>query len=180
MTTVLLEGNKMKEIASASHTATVTINALANRQRLRHSSDITRLRSQLVRNGEKIVEVDYMKFWKDLEAANVGSIIYGRKNKPDRFKWFYNLKSVAKSAMEGSDEEAKQISSPKIQFTSPKKRFIRRRAKTNVVVEAKSEHVNEKIILIPLRANYHLEIKVPANVTKEEIKVIVNSLALLG
>ena len=41
-----------------------------------------------------------LTFWKELEAAGVGSIIYGRKGKPNRFSWHYSLKSVAQSYFE--------------------------------------------------------------------------------
>jgi hypothetical protein len=184
--TVTLDGGKLKAIGHASHTAEVTITALALRERLRHFSDITRTRMQLVRNGERIVEEDYMKFWKSLEDAGVGVIVYGRKGKPDRFHWYYSLKKVAKAAIEGTNEEVEKVN---VASKTKAKNFIRpqkKAAKSNGSAKLSREEKEDKIeqsevvpaasgrsLYIPLRPDFDLEIPVPPKgFSGDEVEVI--------
>lgn len=167
MNTVILDGAKLKAIAHKSHTATVTATSLALRERIRHSSDITRTRSELARMGERIVESDYMQFWKDLQAAGVGSIIYGRKGKPDRFDWHYSLKSVAKACIEGQNVEA-----TKETRTEPARDMPKVPAKKEV--EKKMEA--KQVIFVPLRSDFDVEINVPSNFTKAEAEMLSKAL----
>lgn len=176
MTTVL-NGQKLREIAHKSHTATVTATSLALRERLRHSSDITRTRAELARQGERIVESDYMQFWKDLQSANVGSIVYGRKGKPDRFDWHYSLKSVAKACIEGGDVKADKLASKS--ESKPKKSSVRlseKEKETTVKKSGNVETMEGRLVYIPLRSDFHVEIKVPSNFNKDEAEILAKAL----
>jgi hypothetical protein len=180
--TVTLDGKKLQQIANASHSATVAITALALRERLRHFSDINRTKTQLIREGEKIVDSDYMKMWKDLQEAGVGSIVYGRKGKPDRFEWHYSLKKVAKSALEGTNEEVHKL--------VPEKKSAKQAKPTKVIrrklsVEEKSQRANqsdamnignEKLVFIPLRKGFNLEFTLPRDFSRDEAEIISQAL----
>lgn len=164
MNTVTLDGAKLKAIAHKSHTAIVTATSLALRERLRHSSDITRTRSELARQGEKIVESDYMQFWKDLQTAGVGSIIYGRKGKPDRFDWHYSLKSIAKACIDGQDVKATKNQEIKAEPAKAQKE----------VKPDSSKSVQS--VYVPLRNDFGVEIKVPSKMTKAEVEILTKAL----
>lgn len=171
MNSITLNGTKLKEIAHKSHTATVTATSLALRERLRHSSDITRTRSELARQGERIVESDYMQFWKDLQAAGVGSIVYGRKGKPDRFDWHYSLKSVAKACIDGTDVLATKVGNA-VAIESKKETVVLRKkdAKNTKVVEI------DRLVYVPLRSDFDVEIKVPSDLTRAEAEMLAKAL----
>lgn len=164
--TVTLNGKQLREIAHKTRTAEITMTAMAMRERLRHFSDISRTRTQLLRAGEKIIDEDYKQFWKDLQAAGVGSIIYGRKGKPDRFEWHYSLKKVAKAALEGTDEKAERVTAETLSLPEN--------------VEAKSSSPsskhNDRLVYIPLRNNFDVEIRLPRDVSAQEIETIKKAL----
>lgn len=169
-----IDNAKLRSICKATHSAEVTITSLAMRERLRHTSDIVRLKTQLVRSGEKIVEEDYMRFWKELEAIGIGSIVYGRKGKADRWEWHYNLKSIAKAVINGSSDAVEKIDGKKRSKVVVSKMPVRKQVKRETRVES---HVNtivrsEKVIFIPLRSDCDISINLPANITKEELAKI--------
>lgn len=187
MNQVTLDGAKLKAIAHKSKTAEVTALSLAMRERLRHSSDITRTRSELARAGERIVESDYMQFWKDLQAAGVGSIIYGRKGKPDRFDWHYSLKAVSKACIEGTDVSASKLA---MHEEPVKVKSILRKAnkaKGRMTADEKDMKSSQagnvetvegnRLVYIPLRKNFHVEISVPADFSKDEADVLAKALS---
>jgi len=172
---ITLDGNKLKEIAHRTPTATITATALAERERIRHFSDIARTRSQLVRDGVKIVDSDYMQFWNELQDSGVGSIIYGTKGKPNRFAWHFSLKSVAKSMLEGTDEKVSRVSS---------------KGKLSVQAEEGEETVStpstpkvepfaQKTTFF-LAANRVAEIRLPDNFTLAEAEAIYTALKTLA
>lgn len=106
---VTLDGNYLQTIAQSSGTAKAVLKSLAGRERLRHYSDIARTKAQLLASGAKVVDSEYMQLWKDLQAANVGSIVYGRRGNPSRFEWHYSLKTVADTALTGRNLQAKRL-----------------------------------------------------------------------
>lgn len=167
MGTIKLEGKLLKRIADANPTAEVVATSLALRERLRHFSDIRRTKMDLIKNGEKIVDNDYKKFWKDLESLGVGSIVYGRKGNPDRFEWHYNLKSVASAVIEGKDLELSRID-----FKSAKKPEMIR-----TPIKLVKPSVTERNVYIMLRDGISLNLNVPSDLTKNEINLIVRALS---
>jgi hypothetical protein len=186
---IVLNSDKLRSISHASHTAEVTITALAVRERLRHFSDITRTKNTLIRKGEKIVESDYLAFWKGLQEAGVGVIVYGRKGRPDRFEWHYSMKKVAEAALEGKDIMAERVSKdmPVSRQTQAKaaasrsKQVIPIRTRKAVAVAATASPAkSERFIYIPLRKDYSLEFSVPANLSKDEVETISNALRRLS
>jgi hypothetical protein len=130
---VRLDNTKLRNITNASHTSVVTMLLLALRERARGFSNIDATKDQLIRMGEKIVEEDFQKFWKDLQDAGIGVIVYGRRGGPDRFQWHYSLKRIAGAAIEGKENEVREFAkhkqpkrvqtkkAPVVQKRSPKK-----------------------------------------------------------
>lgn len=184
---IVLNSEKLRSISHASHTAEVTITALAVRERLRHFSDITRTKNTLIRKGEKIVEADYNAFWKGLQDAGVGVIVYGRKGRPDRFEWHYSMKKVAAAAIEGKDIAAERVNKdmpvskqPKAAPGKPKRvTHIRSRKGTTVDAVAVQSRA-DRFIYIPLRKDYSLEFSVPANLSRDEVEIISSALRRLS
>lgn len=179
MDTVILDGARLKAIGHKSPTAIVTVNSLKQRERLRHSSDISRTRSELARQGKKIVETDYMQFWKDLAAVGVGSIRYGRKNKPDQFDWHYSLKEIAKSCLDGSDLVAKKINHAEPIAEIETAKSILRKAVTETKQEIKPKvAVNnaDRLVYVALRPDFYVEISVPADFNQKEAEILYKAL----
>lgn len=179
-----LDGNKLKSIANASYTAEVVMTSLALRERVRGFSDITRTKTNLIRDKEKIIDSDYIKFWKSLEAAGVGSIHHprpGDKDKNLKFEWHYSLRHIAEAALEGKDVKAERILlNSKASLSDSKKAPVKSAmVKENEAVNgAKEVSVgnNEKMVYIPLRSNFHLSIKVPADFSKDEADILAKAL----
>ena len=92
----------IQQIANQNEAAKVVFSALGERQRFRRQTDLRRLMNNIMSGGQRLVEDDFMDVFKSLERAGVGSIIHRRGNHPPRFKWYYNLKDVAKAANQGS------------------------------------------------------------------------------
>ena len=178
----VLNGKQLKAIAHKSHTATVVATSLACRDRLRHESDITRTKNALIRDGEKIVEADYMQFWKDLQLAGAGSIVYGRKGKPDRFTWNYSLKKVAESMIEGRDVQAsrEEVSKPvETKAVLTPGVIVRKAELKSVPKEIKSDAsgvVSEMRVIIALRPGFTLDFKVPSDISTMEVEQISRTL----
>lgn len=167
---ITLDGNKLKAIAHRTPTATVTANSLAGRERIRHFSDITRTRSQLIREGQMIVDADYEQFWNDLQAAGVGSIVYGRKGKPNRFAWHYSLKSVAKSMLQGVDMKVNR------QATVAEPQEVEAPEETQ---PDNVEQLTQKVTFV-LSANRVMELRLPDNFSKTEADAVCTALRTLA
>lgn len=188
-----LKGTTLNEIATATPTAQIVTQKLADRQRLRHVTDISRIRNDLVKDGERIVDAEYMAYWKQLQTQKIGNIIYGRKGKPNRFEWYYSLKSVAQAALESKDVNLEKLEPAQLEMPieqpkaetkkgpgrpkgySPKKAL---QAKENVVTELPKKSF-EQIILIPVNNGMHVQIKVPAGMNAEDLESVVKALQLL-
>lgn len=165
MGTIKLEGKLLKQVANANSTAGVVATSLALRERLRHFSDIRRTKMGLIKRGEKIVDNDYKKFWKDLEALGVGSIVYGRKGNADRFEWHYNLKRIASAAIDGTDIELNRI---EIKDNQPT---------TKIPIKLVKPGVTQRNVYIMLRDGISLNLNVPSDLTKNEIDLIFKALS---
>lgn len=89
-----LEATKVKEIGTATPTAKVISDYLAGRERDRSSIHLGKLHLELIKT-HKVVYSEFVDYWKALQSAGAGSIIYGRRGRPDRFELNYSLKTVA-------------------------------------------------------------------------------------
>lgn len=182
----MLNGQMLSSIASASDTALTITKTLANRERIRHVTDISRVRNELVKSGKRIVDEEYMAYWKSLQKEKIGTIIFGRGGKPNRFAWHYSLKSVAQAANEGKDIEAKQISNvPKektdLVVAKPNKAKRGRPFGKKPLPHNENQlqfdlQASEKIVCIMRKDSSLLEFKVPANTTSEELTMLIAAL----
>lgn len=166
--TVTLEGTKLKQIADRNDTATLVMMSLADRKRFRSVTDIGHMKNLLVRSGEKVVLEDYMKTWKELEAAGVGSIIYGRNGQSNRFKWNYSLTAVGHAAMNGKDIQVKNLR------YIPVTKIVTHKLPAPKKVEAPKPIpvVSQNILYIPLRSDFIIDLKIPSDVTEQELNAI--------
>lgn len=173
-----LRGKELKAIADKNDTATRITTALALRNRLRHFSDIGRMKTELKRAGEKIQDNDYNKYWHDLQKAGLGSIIYGRKNVPHRFEWYYNLKLVAQAAIEGKDVTVQVFANKK---KKQSKNYILRKNEVNLIKTEEGQRLAPVAtlttptfnrLIIPYRKGELLDINLPKDLTKDELGVI--------
>lgn len=180
--TVTLEGSKLKHIADRNDTAQLVMFSLADRKRFRSVTDIGHLKNLLIRSGEKIVNEDYMKTFKELEALGVGSIIYGRNGKSNRFEWNYSLKAIGEAAMSGKNVEVKAI---KHTHHVGKKRFAPATTPKLELVETKPEtrtlpQITKTVLYIPLREDFVIDLQIPNDVTSKELESIHNALKRFG
>jgi hypothetical protein len=86
---------KLKEIATANATAMVVYAALKSRKRARNVTDLRQFQARL--EGQGVNNDDYYAFFKGLEEAGAGSMVF-RRGKPPRFKWSFSLKDVVGEA----------------------------------------------------------------------------------
>lgn len=187
---IILEGAKLYKIAHASHSAEVTNISLALRTRLRGYSDIGRIKQALIRAGEKIVDADYMAYWKGMQDIDAGSIIYGRRGRPDKFQWHYSLKKIAKAAMDGSDEKAERVVQAKASLKAkvklkPKTKVVAKEIVKNEPKEVKAAqtptvHPSYTFMFIPLRKDFNLKFEIPFDISKQEVATITDALNRLS
>lgn len=173
---VRLDQGKLKQITNASHTAVVTMLLLALRERARGFSNITATKEQLIRMGEKIVDEDFQSFWKSLQDAGIGAIVYGRRGRPDRFQWHYSLKAIARVAIEGREELVKELAKKK------PKRVVRKPVSAKPVsnkprISAASKTVAEKLVFtIALKNGLTAEVTLPKGASDSEIERVCQAL----
>lgn len=85
-------------IAEKNDTALNVFGILAQRQRYRKDTNLDKLRDQMRKEGMKLVDDDFKDLFVQLKKAGIGHLVTGPRKEP-RFKWYYNLKDVAKSAI---------------------------------------------------------------------------------
>lgn len=158
--------SKLKEIAVKSKSATEVALSFIDRQRARPSTDIRRLKGMLARQGHRIDGAEYSQFWKDLQAAGIGSIIYGRRGNPNRFEWRYNLRKVAEAMLEGGE-------TPK---PLPKPLLAPPRASNEVLQRPSLPSPDQKMIIV-LSDGRHIDLTIPTNLSKAEATAIANAIA---
>lgn len=176
--TQVLQGTKLNQVATETATAHEVALSLAGRQRLRHFSDVNRMRVNLIRSGKQIVEKDYMTFWQGLEGMGIGTLIYPRsKNKPVRFEWHYSLKAVSKAMVEGVDQAA-----DKIVFAKPKAKAAPKAAKTEVKTQKRrgrprlNKEFSQLKVMVLLRAGRQAQLDIPSDFNEKEADKICKAL----
>lgn len=188
----VLDKEKLKKITNASHTATVAMVMLGFKQRAHSFTNLASFKSKLAAAGEKVIDRDYMDFWRGLESAHVGSVVLGRRGKQTRFEWDYSLRQIARIAIEGKDDVVEKLSAKQ-----PRKRIVAGemttynlpveptakapkgiqeapKAKSNQGAPSKEERLVYKI---QVRPGYTLEVALPSDVSKEELEKIATQLS---
>lgn len=173
-----LNSEAIQTLAKENPTADSLLLTLAERGRNRGDTDIQRYRLLLLRKGVKVVEADYLAAWKKLEEIGAGSIIYGRKNKSNRFKWNYSLRAVGLAAHPATKVEKEKRNRKKKEVKAK-----RGRPKKAVEVDQKpsvEKHTYSTVLYIPLRKDKAIQISVPNDFTQEEARTISNALLHLA
>lgn len=151
---------ELKNVAGLNHTSKVIFDTLSKRLRFRRQTNLTNFHNHLINTGEKIIEDEFLDTFKGLQILGVGSLIFGRNGKPNRFKWNYNLKDVAKAAKSDAKMEVKEMfpaGKPQVTFKRgpgrprihPKKVKAARIFKSSP--EAMKTHVEPSVISITLQ-----------------------------
>ncbi len=165
-----LNKEAIQKAAHASTTAEIVAEMLSKRERQRGSVNIPRTHMQLMYEGNVINDEDYNRFWLELEKAGVGRIINGRNKKPSEFRFDYNLIEVGKIAV-------KNNKNPNILLRKAPQNLIKVEDSSKVLEQSTDKVIEaDTFIYIPLRDDYRVSIKVPRNLTKEESKIIAESL----
>lgn len=166
-----LDGNRLREIATANETALITANALQGRERNRSATDIARTKSAMVREGKKIVEADFMQFWKDLQSVGAGTIVYGRKDKPDRFEWHYAIKDVGHAMFGGEKPDNVKVT---------EKPMAKKTAGGKEVIHISLEEPDTRSIQFVLPSGGRVEMTVPKKISEAEANAVVREFKKLS
>jgi hypothetical protein len=89
---------KVSDIAKKTVAGRKVFSYLSTRERHRNRTDLRQLYTSVFEEGDSTSYEDFIKVFQELHNAQVGVLIRGRRNDPDRFQWRYNLKDVAKAA----------------------------------------------------------------------------------
>lgn len=108
----MLEKAKLAVIGHKNETSALLMKTFASRERVRSSTDLRRVKQNLMREGATIVQNDYMQFWKDLQAAGAGTIVYGTRGAPNRFEWGYSMKEVGRLGTEQPEAAPAPVTVP--------------------------------------------------------------------
>lgn len=135
---------QLNELAMKSNVAKEILENLSERVRNREFSDIQKMRREM---GISNDNPEYLEFWKNLEQLGCGSIIYGKNPNYPRFHWKYSLIDVANEAMKG---------------------IKRTRRATVIQARGNTTATSFKLVLIPLRPNFNVEVKIPLELTENE------------
>lgn len=101
--------DELKSITKSSTTAKNIMEFLADRKRFRRQTDLNQMAQHIEQAGMTVVEDDYLKAFQALEKAGVGHLIIGRRGKPNKFKWNYNLKTVGQAATTNEPVEIEEL-----------------------------------------------------------------------
>ena len=83
--------------------AQVIFKTLGKRQRFRRHTNLDLFYKVIHAEDASITEKEFLAVFKDLQTKGAGSLVFGRKDNPNRFIWNFNLKEVSKVARQGKD-----------------------------------------------------------------------------
>lgn len=109
----MLNVASLKLIAEENDTAKAIFNRLADKKRSRSRINIRALKYEMLTNGQKVVEEEFLNTFKKLMDLGVGSLVVGRAGNPTRFIWNYKLKDVAMAAKSDKVAPVKTIRRPR-------------------------------------------------------------------
>jgi hypothetical protein len=150
-----LDLSPVRELYRSMPIAKAVFKTLAERDRPRMTTDLRRLRLEMVNDGYPIDKSEFMKLFEELQDMGLGSLINPRReNDTHRFKWRYNLLHVAKAATsKGKTQPLQRAIAP---APPPIERQAARPART---------------MAIPFRQGL-LELPVPEGLSKDEAEYI--------
>lgn len=164
----MLNQEELKNVAALNNTSKVVFDTLSKRVRFRRQTNLTNFHNDLMNKGEKIVESEFMDAFKALQILGVGSLIFGRNGKPNRFKWNYNLKDVAKVALNQDEAEINEMPTP-----APIKRG-RGRPRKNAMKQAKTIKVHRGMKISASPSIITITLQISANSRPEDIAALLD------
>lgn len=93
-----MQEKSLQEVAHLNKAAEVVFNDFSKRVRFRDETNLKRYHRLLEEQYGAVNPDELMATFKALEKLGLGSIVVGRRKKPTRFVWHYNLKDVAAAA----------------------------------------------------------------------------------
>lgn len=198
-------GPEIQKLAESSETAKNVLYRLAVRERHTHSIELPRFKNELLQLKLKIVDADFNYTFKRLDELKVGALIFGRKGKSDRFEFHYTMRDVGNLSYTNptvltpfirARDEAKQMRKLYLEnlnkrTDAPKKRRGRKpKAKPIAApVQAKAPeapivktdagnvvHLANKILYVPIRKNFGVQIVIPSDLNSTEAEFISDAL----
>lgn len=95
---------KLQELSHENKTAKALFETLANRERARAETHIPRLFMSMSKQDSQVEKATLFRLFQEFENLGLGQLIFSRHGKPQKFKWKYNLVSIAKT-VKGSQSE---------------------------------------------------------------------------
>lgn len=142
--------SQIQSIANESSTSKAIFSALSERERYRTRLNLKKFRYDLINKGEKIVEDEYLATFKRLQDLGIGALVIGRKGKPNRFLWHYNLKDVATASSGKSNVELRTLDKMKKPVGRPRGRPRKNQSiVTGAVLKKHHEPISITINLSP-------------------------------
>jgi hypothetical protein len=134
--TTVNETPTLGSIASSSPAGRAVFKVLEARERFRRVTDLNRLHAYIVENVNGSIEEDaFLNVFRSLESMGAGRLIIGRKNRPNRFYWSYNLRDAAQAAKDNKTIADLQPLPPKRR--GRKKQMKKRRKVSHKAAERK-------------------------------------------
>lgn len=153
---------KLRTIANSTPTAETVILSLATRERDRSELNLQRMKTQLLKSGEKVVDKDFAQLWLDLQSAGIGHVVM-KKGKPNRFDWSYSIKQIARSLINNTPIELSRVESKAV--IKPKR-----------VPKPEAPQVVIRRVFVQLKDNVSVQMAIPENITKAEFANLVKAL----
>lgn len=171
-------------LAMTSYAAKTVFHALASRVRFRRTTDLNRLYRFIVAEiDENFTEEQFLGVFKTLGTMELGKLIIGRKNNPNRFRWYYNLREAASVALDNKPMSQLAMLPRKPRTTVKPKATRKRRRKSSVkptftpYVPPQAEtpaSVVSDVPSVPSAPGIVININLPANANPDEVKALVD------
>lgn len=167
--------SRLQKLGKSNDTAERVVSFLASRERNRDFLDLRRLKTSLMRDGERIIEEEYMEFFEQLEAEGVGSIIRSRLGRPSKFVLNYSIKDVFKLMHDGSTSGKLKRLGPSTKRKLAPELDGEELDDSTIVSENNLEPLTQKVTFV-LSSTRVVELRIPDEVTAQEIESIVTGL----
>lgn len=176
------EASDLGSLAMTSYAAKIVFHALASRVRFRRTTDLNRLYKFIVSEiDQKFTEDQFLGVFKTLGQMDLGKLIIGRKNNPNRFRWYYNLKEAASVAL-GNKPMSELVTLPRKPRVSKLKSKVmrkRRMTKDSAVKPTFTPYVQPQQTLTPSQqdapstSGIVININLPANADPSEVRALI-------
>lgn len=91
---------RLQQLCGESELALTVFKTLSERERPRPVTDLRRLRLEMVEAGGRPISAsEFREVFDELTKLGLGSVVVGRHNNPDRFKWNYNMVDLARKVL---------------------------------------------------------------------------------